>query len=281
MIEIGKYNILKVLREKEYGFFLGGKMTKSDDDVFLPKKNIIDSEKIKINEEIEVFIYRDSQKRLVATQKKPYAIADKIAILKVCDNTDIGSFVDIGLERDVLVPFREKKYPLFVDQKYPFYIYVDKSERLAATTDIASFLSTDTDLKIGDQCSGYVFGFQTNGTALVCIEPDFYGIILREEYYSDIKEGDYIRGLRVIKIYEDGKIGLSTRGERKEEMDSLESRIISYMQGNDGFMRFNDKSDPDDLRIVFNTSKKNFKRTLGTMMKNNVVRQDEEGTWLL
>lgn len=281
MIEIGKYNILKVLREKEYGFFLGGKMTKSDDDVFLPKKNIIDSEKIKINEEIEVFIYRDSPKRLVATQKKPYAIADKIAILKVCDNTDIGSFVDIGLERDVLVPFREKKYPLFVDQKYPFYIYVDKSERLAATTDIASFLSTDTDLKIGDQCSGYVFGFQTNGTALVCIEPDFYGIILREEYYSDIKEGDYIRGLRVIKIYEDGKIGLSTRGERKEEMDSLESRIISYMQGNDGFMRFNDKSDPDDLRIVFNTSKKNFKRTLGAMMKNNVVRQDEEGTWLL
>lgn len=281
MIEIGKYNILKVLREKEYGFFLDGKTTKSDDDVFLPKKNITDSEKIKINEEIEVFIYRDSQKRLVATQKKPYAVADKIAILKVCDNTDIGSFVDIGLERDVLVPFREKKYPLFVDKKYPFYIYVDKSERLAATTDIAPFLNTDADLKIGDECCGYVFGFQTNGTALVCIEPDFYGIILREEYYSDIKEGDYIRGLRVIKIYEDGKLGLSTRGERKEEMDSLESRIISYMQGNDGFMRFNDKSNPDDLRIVFNTSKKNFKRTLGTMMKNKIVRQDEEGTWLL
>lgn len=282
MIEIGKYNKLKVLREKEYGFFLDGKTGNTKDDILLPKNKILDANVINIGDEIKVFIYRDSQKRLVATQEIPKASAEEIAILRVCDNSEIGSFVDIGLDRDILVPFREKKYPIFVDNYYPFYVYIDKTGRLAATTDIGIYLNmSDGKFNIGDNCNGYVFGFQTNGTALICIEPNFYGILLKEEIYTSIREGDYLKDLRVIKVYDDGRLGLSARKERKEEMDLLEKEIVSYMEGNDGFMRFNDKSDPEDLRIVFNTSKKNFKRTLGTMMKKNLIRQDEEGTWII
>lgn len=278
-MEVGKINKLKVSKKSEYGYFLKGK--EDEKEILIPYGNILNKELISVDDEIEVFVYRDSKGRMIATQKTPKAMAGEVKILKVVDNTDIGSFLDIGLERDVLVPFRERKYLILEDEKYPFYIYVDKSGRLAATTDIDMHLSTDSDLKIGDTCNGYVYGFQTNQTALVCIEPNIAGIILRDEYYRTLKEGDYLKNLRVVKIYEDGKLGLSTRGERKEEMDSLESRILSYMEGNDGFMRFNDKSDPEDLRIVFNTSKKNFKRTLGTMMKNNKIRQDEDGTWLI
>ena len=101
-----------------------------------------------------------------------------------------------------------------------------------------------------------------------------------ECYLNDIGRFNYCQFLEYAE-YEDGKLGLTTRAERKEEMDSLEKKILSYMEGNDGFMRFNDKSNPDDLRMVFNTSKKNFKRTLGNMMKNNIIRQDEDGTWLI
>lgn len=281
MIEIGKYNKLKVQREKEYGYFLDGKTKNSKDDILFPKSKITNPQEIKLGEEAEVFVYRDSQKRLVATQEKPKATVDEIAILRVCDNSEIGSFVDIGLDRDILVPFREKKYPLYVDSYYPFYIYLDKTGRLAATTNIDIHLETANGLlKIGDTCSGYVFGFQTNGTALVCIEPNFYGIILKEEVYTSLREGDYLTDLRVIKIYEDGRLGLSARKERSEEMQGLEKEILSYMEGNDGFMRFNDKADPEELRVVFNTSKKNFKRTLGVMMKKGLIKQDEQGTWL-
>jgi len=159
--------------------------------------------------------------------------------------------------------------------------YVDKSGRLAATTDIGPYLSLEANLKKGDVCSGYVFGFQSNGTALVCIEPNYYGLILKDEYYTSLREGDRLEGLRVVKTYEDGKLGLSTRAEKGEELDKLAKNIISYMEGNDGFMRFNDKSDPEELRLVFSTSKKNFKRSLGTLMKAGLVRQDEKGTWLL
>lgn len=281
MIEIGKINKLRVDRKKEYGYFLDAETGNTSDDVLIPKSNIVDTDSVKVGRIVEVFIYRDSEKRLVATQKPVKAAVDGIYALTVVDSTEVGSFVDIGLERDVLVPFREKKYPIFLDEKYPFYVYLDKTGRLAATTDIEMHLKLESELKIGDRVNGYVYGFQTNETALVCIEPDISGIILKEEYYTSLKEGDYLKNLRVIKVYEDGKLGLSTREERQYELDSIEGRIMSYMEGNDGFMRFNDKSDPDDLRMVFNTSKKNFKRTLGKMMKEGIIRQDEEGTWLI
>lgn len=281
MIKIGEINKLKVLRKKDYGYFLDGQTKEKSDDILLPNQNIVDESSISLNQELEVFIYKDSQNRLIATQKKPKAMADQVAILEVCDNSEIGSFIDIGLERDVLVPFRERKYKLFEEEKYPFYIYVDKSGRLAATTDIGPYLSLEAPLKKGDTCNGYVFGFQSNGTALICIEPNYYGLILKDEYYTSLREGDHLEGLRVIKTYEDGKLGLSTRAEKGEELDKLAKNILSYMEGNDGYMRFNDKSDPEELRLVFSTSKKNFKRSLGTLMRDGLVRQDDKGTWLL
>lgn len=281
MIKIGEINKLKVLRKKDYGYFLDGQTKEKSDDILLPNQNIVDESSINLNQELEVFIYKDSQNRLIATQKKTKAMAGQVAILEVCDNSEIGSFIDIGLERDVLVPFRERKYKLFEEEKYPFYIYVDKSGRLAATTDIGPYLSLEAPLKKGDTCNGYVFGFQSNGTALICIEPNYYGLILKDEYYTSLREGDHLEGLRVIKTYEDGKLGLSTRAEKGEELDKLAKNILCYMEGNDGYMRFNDKSDPEELRLVFSTSKKNFKRSLGTLMRDGLVRQDDKGTWLL
>jgi predicted RNA-binding protein (virulence factor B family) len=280
LIEIGKKNNLKVKRQTEFGYFLDAETGATKDDILLHNRNL-DNRKIEIGDEIEVFIYRDSQDRLAATLKDVLAEVGQVALLRVADNTDIGSFVDIGLEKDILVPFKEKKYHLLRDETYPFYIYLDKSGRIAATTDIDYHLETDSPYNIGDTVDGVVYGFQTNGSAMICVDSKFAGVILNNEYFSELRAGDKLKNLKIIKIYEDGKLGLTPRGERKEEMDIVEEKIISYLEGSDGTMRFNDKSDPEEIRIVFKTSKKNFKRALGSLMKKRIIGQDSEGTFLL
>ena len=280
MVNIGEINKLEVKRETEFGYFLDGKTGNSTDDILLHNSLIKNGMKVNVGDEVEVFIFKDSKGRLAATTSKPLAQVGDIAHLKVVDNTEIGTFIDVGLPKDVLVPFKEKKYPMFQDEKYLFYIYLDKSERIAATTDIDLHLRTDHEYKEGDTVTGIVYGFQTNKTAMLCVDNKYAAVILNNEYYTDLEIGQVMENLKVIRIYDDGKLGLTPRGDRKAEMDSVEYKILSYMEGNDGFMRFNDKSDPKDIKILFNSSKKNFKRALGVLMKKGIVEQDENGTYL-
>ncbi|MDR0880624.1 MAG: DNA-binding protein [Clostridioides sp.] len=280
MIEIGNYNKLTVKRKTDFGYFLDGLTGNSKDDILLHNR-LLGENTVEVGDEIEVFIFKDSEDRLAATMIKPLAKVGDVAYLKVVDNTDIGIFIDMGLTKDILVPFKEKTYPLFRDEKYLFYIYLDKSSRIAATTDIDLHLNTEHQYNIGDIVDGIVYGFQTNHSAMVCVDSNLAGVILHNEYFRELKEGDVLKGLKVIKIYEDGKLGLTPRASREEELNELESKIISYLEGSDGYMRFNDKSDPKEIEIVFNSSKKNFKRALGVLMKKELVKQDTDGTYLI
>lgn len=276
MIKLGEYNKLKVKRKTDFGFFIGEEGSNSNDDVLLHKR-LLNKHSLEIGDEVEVFIYRDSEDRLSATLEYPKAKLGDIAYLKVVAHTKIGSFIDVGLPKDILVPFKQQTFEMTKGERYLFYIYLDKTGRLAATTDIFPYLSTEHEYKIGDTVNGIVYGFQTNNSAMVCVENKYDAVILNNEYFTELKIGDKLENLRVIKIYEDGKLGLSPRGERAEELDLLEKAIMSYLEGNDGFMRFNDKSSPEEIKTVFNSSKKNFKRALGVLMKKNLITQDEEG----
>ncbi|HEH6786822.1 TPA: DNA-binding protein [Clostridioides difficile] len=279
MINIGDFNKLTVKRKTEFGYFLDGQTNNTKDDILLHNR-LIGKNEINIGDEVDVFIFKDSDDRTAATLIPPLAKVGDVAHLKVVDNTDIGTFIDMGLSKDILVPFKAKTYPLFRDEKYLFYIYLDKSKRIAATTDIDSYLSTDHTYNVGDVVTGIVYGFQTNNSAMICVDNKYAGVILHNEYFTELKAGDVLENLHVIKIYEDGKLGLSPRGNRKDELDTLENKILSYLEGSDGYMRFNDKSDPKDISILFNSSKKNFKRALGVLMKKGLIYQDEEGTYL-
>lgn len=276
MIKLGEYNKLKVKRKTDFGFFIGEEGSNSNDDVLLHKR-LLNKHSLEIGDEVEVFIYRDSEDRLSATLEYPKAKLGDIAYLKVVAHTKIGSFIDVGLPKDILVPFKQQTFEMTKGERYLFYIYLDKTGRLAATTDIFPYLSTQHEYKIGDTVNGIVYGFQTNNSAMVCVENKYDAVILNNEYFTELKIGDKLENLRVIKIYEDGKLGLSPRGERAEELDLLEKAIMSYLEGNDGFMRFNDKSSPEEIKTVFNSSKKNFKRALGVLMKKNLITQDEQG----
>ncbi|MGO0904681.1 CvfB family protein [Clostridioides difficile] len=279
MIKIGDFNKLIVKRKTEFGYFLDGQTNNTKDDVLLHNR-LIGKNEISIGDEVEAFIFKDSEDRTAATLIPPLAKVGDVAYLKVVDNTDIGTFIDMGLTKDILVPFKAKTYPLFRDEKYLFYIYLDKSGRIAATTDIDSYLETDHTYNVGDIVNGVVYGFQTNNSAMICVDNKYAGVILHNEYFTELKAGDVLENLHVIKIYDDGKLGLSPRGNRKDELDTLESKILSYLEGSDGYMRFNDKSDPKDISILFNSSKKNFKRALGVLMKKDLIYQDEDGTYL-
>ena len=279
MIKLGEYNNLKVKRKAEFGYFLDAETGRTCDDVLLHNR-LLNKNKIEVGDEVKVFIYKDSQGRLSATMDYPKAQVGEIAYLKVVAHTKIGSFIDIGLPKDILVPFKAQKYEMTKGNRYLFYIYEDKSGRLAATTDIFPYLSVEAPYKIGDSVEGVVYGFQTNNSACVCVDNKYEAVILNNEYFTELNIGDKLEDLKVIKIYEDGRLGLTPRKERKAELDTLEIAIMSYMEGNDGFMRFNDKSSPEDIATVFNSSKKNFKRALGVLMKKNLIVQNEEGTFL-
>ncbi|MFQ9563622.1 MAG: S1-like domain-containing RNA-binding protein, partial [Faecalibacillus intestinalis] len=148
MIKLGEYNKLIVKRETNFGYFVGEEGANSNDDVLLHNR-LLNKQKVAVGDEIEVFIYMDSEGRLSATLEYPKAKLGDIAYLKVVAHTKIGSFVDVGLPKDILVPFKQQTFEMTKGERYLFYIYLDKTGRLAATTDIFPYLSTESDYKIG------------------------------------------------------------------------------------------------------------------------------------
>jgi predicted RNA-binding protein (virulence factor B family) len=277
LVKIGDFNKLTIARKVEFGFFLDGK---GGDDVFMHRK-FTNYEVLIPGDEVNVFVYKDSKDKLAATLNPPLAKVGEIGYFEVVDATKIGYFINIGLEKDILVPFSAKHYDISVGNKYLFYIYLDKSDRIAATTRIEEYLTTDSNYSVGDTVTGVVYGFQTNQSAMVCVDNKYEGVILHNEYFTNLKVGDKLN-LKVIKIYEDGKLGLTPRQGREEELNELEVKILNHLNNaSGGFMPYNDKSDPADIASMFNCSKKNFKRALGILMKKGLIEQDSEGTRLI
>ncbi|MBK1813694.1 DNA-binding protein [Clostridium sp. YIM B02505] len=275
MIKLGDFNNLEVVRESSVGYYLSG----TDDGILLPYGNTLDR-KLAVGEEVHAFIYRDSKDRLIATLKTPLATIHTVAYLEVKSITELGAFIDFGLERDIFVPIREQKFKLEIGKKYLFYIYEDKTKRLAATTDIDRALDIWEDVTLGEETTGIVYGYQTNGSLMVAVNGLCRGVILNNEYFSDVRPGDEIKA-RVKKIYEDGKVGLTPRRQKLEERSVLQEKILQYLKDNGGAMKYNDKSSPDVIKEVFNSSKNYFKMALGGLMREGIISQDVNGTKLI
>lgn len=278
MIDIGKFNTLKIVRKADFGFYLDAKTGNTSDDILLPNGNII-SQDLNIGDEVYAFVYRDSKDRLIATLKKPLAVVGELAYLKVVSATKIGCFVDFGLERDILVPFKEKTLPLIPGKKYLFYIYLDKTHRIAASAKIDEHLMTTDKYNIGDEVTATVYDFQTNKSVMVAVDNLFKGVILNTEYFTKIEYGESLN-LKVVKIYEDGRLGLTPRKSPKSERLELQEDILEYLKNHDGFMTYNDKSSPEEIYDAFHQSKNYFKNALGGLMKQGLIIQDETGTKL-
>lgn len=272
MIEVGKWQTLKIIRSKDFGVYLG-EQEDSEEDVLLPRKQV--PEDLKTGDEIEVFIYRDSQDRKIATVNHPKLTVGEIGSLKVVSVSNIGAFMDCGLERDVLLPFKEQTTQVSVGEEYPVYMYVDKSERLCVTMRLYSHLDIQPPYAKDDAFRGVVYEYKDHMGAFVIVDGRYSGLIPKNEIFHRIKVGDKVEG-RVLNVREDGKMDLSVRRPAHLQMDVDRDIILQRLEELNGVLPFTDKASPERIRQEFSMSKNEFKRAIGRLLKEDQVEITEQ-----
>ncbi|MTI66652.1 MAG: RNA-binding protein [Firmicutes bacterium] len=270
MIEIGKIQKLKV-DEINSG---GAVLKKNIENVFLPKSQM--TKDVKEDEEINAFVYIDSDDRLTATTKEPLAQIGEIAKLKVIDTTSFGAFVDIGIDKDVLLPFKEQKYKVEKGKSYLFAIYLDKGNKLCATTDILDYLSDNPPYSEGDWINGTVYSISDGLGIFIAIDNKYKGFIPENKYFKKVEFGENIEA-RIVNIREDGKVDLSTKKMAYKQMDIDAEKILDDMKKNEGILLLHDKSDPKDIQRRFKMSKSAFKRAIGKLLKARIIKKIDGG----
>ncbi len=276
MIHLGKTNTLTILRKTAPGMFLG------DDEnevVLLPNKYI--EPEFEIGEKIEVFVYKDSEDRLIATRLKPFVEVNQFAYLNVSEVSRIGAFLDWGLEKDVFVPFKEQKQKMLEGHNYVVYIYIDElTERIVASSKINKFISNDLlTVKQGDEVDLLVYN-ETNLGFTCVINGVHKGLIYHDDIYTDIAIGDQTKGY--IKLIREGNlIDLSLQKIGFKHVLSSTELILDYLTKHDGYLELNDKSSPDLIERRFNMSKATFKKSIGILYRQRKITIHEDGVRLV
>ncbi|MCD5410433.1 MAG: S1-like domain-containing RNA-binding protein [Clostridiales bacterium] len=278
MLNIGKVNSLKIVRESKIGLFLEAENSSSEINVLLPSSEV--KEGLKVGDAIDVFVYKDSMGRLTATFLTPFGQVGELAYLEVVDNTKIGAFLKWGLSKDVLLPIKEQTCSLKRGKKYLVKIYLDKSERICTSMKIDLELDVGKDFTAGDMVEGIVYGKSDRLGIFVAIEDKYLGFVHNSENFKDYRIGDKGK-FRVIKIREDGKVDLSTRQVAHMQMDDDAEELLNLLIINHGSLPLNDKSSPDEIRNYLPISKNSFKRALGRLLKEKKVAKTESGIRLI
>ncbi len=259
---------MRIANFTSFGAYLDVGSGNWKDNVLLPEKQLPDD--VNEGDYLDVFIYRDSEDRLIATTRKPLAAAGDLAYLKVTAKTSIGAFLDFGLERGLFLPFSEQKFPLEIGKSYLVYVYVDKSGRLSCSTDVYKYLSTDSPYHKNDKVTGTVYLMKPELGAFVAVDNKFKGLIPASELFAELQTGDRIEA-RVIRVREDGKLDLSPRGEAYKQMDVDAHTLLQAMAENRGFLPLDEKASPEEIENRFHMSKAAFKRAIGRLLKTGRV----------
>ena len=263
MIQIGTYNYLKVKNETPEGFIL----TDGEQDVVFPEKQ--DAEQ---DDELFLFVYHHKDGRLMATSKRPYAAAGDFAYLKVVDETDNGSFMDIGIDKDLFVPASKQEQPLQLGKKYVVYLYVDQHDgKLTATTWLDDKVETDlSDLEEGDEVSMLIFDSSDLGYSAI-FNNKYMGLLYRNEVYEQLEIGEsrvgYIKKIRPA----DNKVDLSLRPLGFDFILDSRDSVLDLLKETGGVLPLGDKSSPDDIREQLKMSKKAFKQVIGGLYKQRLI----------
>jgi len=276
MAEIGKLNNLIALKKVEFGVYLDGEEL---GEILLPKKYIHND--LSTGDVIEVFIYRDSENRPIATTEKPIAEVNEFAFMNVVSVTKFGAFVDWGLPKNLMVPYREQKKILEEGRSYMVYIYMDeKSQRLTGSTKLDQFLDlTPIEFKEGDEVELLIYD-KTNIGFKAIIEGTHSGIIYDNEVFQKLEIGQKVKGY-IKKIREDRKIDLRLQKSGYENIDEVMGKILEKIKEQNGFIPVNDKSPPEVISETFGISKKTFKKSIGALYKKRLIIMDEEGIKLI
>lgn len=271
MLKIGNYNTLEVVKLVDFGVYLDGG---NGLEILLPTRYI--DQPLHIGDNIEVFIYTDSEDRLIATTLRPLATVGEFAFLRVQQVNKIGAFVDCGLAKDILVPFREQKMRMIQGRNYLVYLYLDDaSKRIAASSKIEKFLNnTYPEYKKGQPVQALVYRKNEIGYNVI-VNNLHSGMIYDNEIFTNINIGDYVTAY-VKNVRDDGKIDLTLSDQIENRIDALSERILKYMMINNGSLGVNDNSSPEEIKATFGCSKKDFKKAIGNLYKARKIKIEND-----
>lgn len=262
MIELGRKQFLTIKRIKNFGVYLG--CEGEEGDVLLPSKYV--PEGCQVGDNIEVFVYRDSKDRLIATTLEPKLMLGQTACLEVKEIGKIGVFLDWGLEKDLFLPFKEQTCrPLKGDQCL-VALYIDKSHRLCATMKVYEYLRTDCSYQKNDHVGGIIYQINEHYGAFVAVDGKYHGLVPAKDFHCHLKIGDQVTA-RVVKVREDGKLELTLSESVSVQMDQDGEKILNLLESYDGVLPFTEKASPEVIERELGISKAAFKRAVGRLLK--------------
>ena len=273
-ISVGKYNILNIDRETDSGYVLKSE----DEEVLLP--GIFVSDELEVGSDIKVFIYTDSEDRIIATTDKPLLTLGEFGFLEVVDESDFGVFVDIGLQKHILVPKKMQKGFLKVGKKYLFALGIDiKTDRLICDMRIHRYLDKEVShMKHLKEVDLLVIAKTPLGFKVIA-NNSYEGLVYENEIFENIKTGDKLKGY-VKKVRDDGKLDISLNPIGKSKADTNSKKVVEVLKQNGGFLKLNYKSDAKDIKENFGMSKKAFKASLTKLLEVNQIELKDDGVYL-
>ena len=268
MIKLGEKQILKVVRMKDFGMYVGDET----EAILLPRKYVPAG--TKVGDSVEVFVYRDSSDRLIATTEEPALTLGQVASLKVKETGKIGAFLDWGLEKDLLLPFKEQSVQVRPGKSYPVALYIDKSKRLCATMKIYEYLSSESPYEKDAVVQGIVYQVNPNIGVFVAVDGKYHGMIPKKNAHGNFKVGDPVQA-RVVAVREDGKLELSVRERVEFQISKDAETLIEVIESYDGVLPFTEKASPAVIERELNMSKAAFKRAVGHLLKAKKITIDQ------
>jgi len=283
-MRLGYTQTLVAVKKTDFGLFLTDIEKKEDknrdteDEVLLPKNQV--TEDMRVGSEIEVFLYKDSEDRMIATRLVPYIKIGEIKKLKVKEVNKIGAFLDWGLPKDLLLPFKEQIYDIKSGDEILVTVYIDLSDRLCATMDLYSRLSLLPPYQKDDMVKGTVYQVHEQFGAYVAVDNKYSALVPKKELHCELKPGDEIEA-RVLEVKEDGKLDLSLRQKAYVQMDADSALILDKLKQAGGSLPYQDKSSAEEIKEEFNLSKAAFKRAIGRLYKERVIVIEKDGIRLV
>ena len=279
MIEVGKKQLLTVVKKVDFGVYLAKEQEADPEEkVLLPRKEV--PENAQPGDEIEVFLYRDSKDRMIATVRQPKLSLGEVAVLRVKENGKIGAFLDWGLEKDLLLPFREQVRKVRPGEECLVALYLDKSKRLCATMKVYHYLRTDSPYEKDQKVTGTLYEISDNFGAFVAVDNCYSALIPKKEPLGNARVGDTVEA-RVTEVLKDGKLSLSLREKAYIQMNEDAQKLLKLLEEQGGELPVGDKSSPEKIKELTGMSKNEFKRAAGNLYKQRLVQVEEHQLYQL
>ncbi len=270
----GKKQTLVMIKRVEFGIYLAETMKDTENKVLLPKKQV--PADMEVGDPIDVFLYKDSNDRPIATVKEPKLTLGQTARLRVVSVGKVGAFLDWGLEKDLFLPYREQTTQVKAGDEVIAALYLDKSERLCATMKVYSYLQKESPYQKDDVVTGMVYEISHNFGAFVVVDDKYSALIPKKELYGELHVLQQISA-RVTGVKEDGKLDLGIRQKAHLQMSEDADKVLALLREKKGFLPLHDKSSPEQIRETVGMSKNEFKRAIGRLYKEHLITLESDG----